>query len=65
MTKSYKIIGTNKRGECITCKFQSANKPNTKAWLAEVDEAAADYWGVEFTNYSYGLNSGGGRIRKH
>lgn len=48
--KTYRVMGTNRRGECITATFQSSNRANTKKWLAEVAEHEA-WKGVTFTTY--------------
>lgn len=50
MTKTYRVYGTNRRGECITATFRTDSRPNTKKWLAEVAEH--EMWrGVTFKNY--------------
>lgn len=60
MTKTYKLCGTNRRGECIESYMESANKPNTNKWLAEVAEF--ERWrGVRFEHYICMSGDGGYR----
>lgn len=49
MEKEYRLMGTNRRGECKTATIRTSRRPNTKAWLAEVIDE--EMWGATFMHY--------------
>lgn len=49
-SRTYRVMGSNRRGECITATFRSSNRPNTRKWLEEVAEHEA-WRGAKFTSY--------------
>ena len=48
--KRYKVMGTNRLGECITANFSSKHRANTRKWFEDLAEH--EMWrGIKFSHY--------------